>query len=156
MRSNLGWLPAPHWASISCVALSLSASTAASDQFNLVWDSSKGKTLGNLTSVLRNKPFPTGTSSFLYTINLVTKMIETERMCTELRKQRCERSLGVPPPSLPQEFLSAVSVGEFTPFYTSYLFPIFSHNLCLSFVNKRQEVKSQQQKERNVRYNKEI
>jgi hypothetical protein len=46
MRSNLGWSPAPHWATISCVALS-SCSTAARDQLYFVWDSSKGKSTGS-------------------------------------------------------------------------------------------------------------
>jgi surface antigen len=42
-RSILGWSPAPRWAAISCVALSTSAPTAASDQLCFVWDSSKAK-----------------------------------------------------------------------------------------------------------------
>jgi hypothetical protein len=46
-RSDFGWPPAPHWASISYVALSLSASTAARDQTNLVWDRIKGKSTGS-------------------------------------------------------------------------------------------------------------
>jgi hypothetical protein len=46
-RSNLGWPPAPHWATISCVALSTSASTGARDQLYFVWDSSKGKSTGS-------------------------------------------------------------------------------------------------------------
>jgi hypothetical protein len=37
-RSNLGWPPAPHWANISSVAMSISTSTAASDQVYVVWD----------------------------------------------------------------------------------------------------------------------
>jgi hypothetical protein len=43
----LGWPPAPHWATISCVALSESAATGASDQIYFVWDSSKGKSTGS-------------------------------------------------------------------------------------------------------------
>jgi hypothetical protein len=35
---QLGWPPAPHWATISCVALSTSASTSASDQLCFVRD----------------------------------------------------------------------------------------------------------------------
>ena len=46
-RSNLNLPPPPHWATISCVALSTSASTAASDQLCFVWDSSKGKSTGS-------------------------------------------------------------------------------------------------------------
>jgi len=42
-RSNLGWPPVPLWASISCLALSISSATGASDQLNFVWDSSKVK-----------------------------------------------------------------------------------------------------------------
>jgi hypothetical protein len=45
-RSNLGWPPAPHWASIKYLPLSTSASTGASDQFYFVWDTSKGKATG--------------------------------------------------------------------------------------------------------------
>jgi hypothetical protein len=43
----LGRPPAPHWASISCVALSTSAKTTASDQIYFVWHSSKGKLTGS-------------------------------------------------------------------------------------------------------------
>jgi len=43
MRTNLGWPPAPHWPTLSCVALSVLASTAASDQLYFVWDTSRGK-----------------------------------------------------------------------------------------------------------------
>jgi len=46
-RSNLGWPPAPHWATISYVALSTTSWTTASDQFNFVWDGSKGKSTGS-------------------------------------------------------------------------------------------------------------
>ncbi len=41
-RSNLGYPPAPRWATISYVALSTSTSTVASDQIYFVWDSSNG------------------------------------------------------------------------------------------------------------------
>ena len=49
MRSNLlGWPPAaPHWATITYVALSIYAPSAASDQLYFVWDSSKGKSTGS-------------------------------------------------------------------------------------------------------------
>jgi hypothetical protein len=43
----MDWLPAPHWANISCVALSTSASSRASDQSYFVLDSSKGKSSGS-------------------------------------------------------------------------------------------------------------
>jgi hypothetical protein len=46
-RSNLSWLPSPHSATISCLALSSSTSSAASDQLYFVWDSSKGKSTGS-------------------------------------------------------------------------------------------------------------
>jgi hypothetical protein len=46
-RSNWGWPPPPHWAIISCVALSTSASSAASDQITCVWDGSKRKSTGS-------------------------------------------------------------------------------------------------------------
>jgi hypothetical protein len=46
-RSNLGWLPATLWATISCERLTTAASTAASDQLYFVWDSSKGKSTGS-------------------------------------------------------------------------------------------------------------
>jgi len=55
----LGWSPTPHWATISCVALSTSASTAARDQLYFVRVGSKGKSSGsddqyyNLVCVLR-------------------------------------------------------------------------------------------------------
>jgi hypothetical protein len=47
MRSNLVWSPAPHWATISCLVLSTSSSSAASDQLCFGWDSSKGKSTGS-------------------------------------------------------------------------------------------------------------
>jgi hypothetical protein len=47
IRSDLGWPPAPHWATFSFVALSTSASTGASDQLYVVLDSSKGKSTGS-------------------------------------------------------------------------------------------------------------
>jgi len=53
---NLGWAPAPHWATISCVALSTSLSTGASDQLYFVWDSSKGKSTGS-DRILAHKPY---------------------------------------------------------------------------------------------------
>ena len=43
----MGWSPAPHWATISCVALSTPGPTAASDPIKFVWDSSKGKSTGS-------------------------------------------------------------------------------------------------------------
>jgi hypothetical protein len=45
--SNLGWPPAPHWATLSCVALSITTSTAAGDRLYFVWDRSKGKSTGS-------------------------------------------------------------------------------------------------------------
>jgi catechol-2,3-dioxygenase len=63
-RFNLGCSPAPHWATISYVALSTSTSTGAGDIYYFVWDSSKSKSTSsalwlaykryyNLVSVLR-------------------------------------------------------------------------------------------------------
>jgi hypothetical protein len=46
-RYNLGAQPAPHLATISCVALFTFASTGASGQSYFVWDSSKGKSTGS-------------------------------------------------------------------------------------------------------------
>jgi hypothetical protein len=46
-RSKSGLPPAPHWATISCVALSTSSSTAASEQLCFIWDSRKGKSTGS-------------------------------------------------------------------------------------------------------------
>jgi acid phosphatase family membrane protein YuiD len=46
-RSNLGWLPSPHSATISCLTLLSFTSSAASDQLYFVWDSSKGKSTGS-------------------------------------------------------------------------------------------------------------
>jgi hypothetical protein len=46
-RSDWGWPPPPHCATVSCVALSTSASSAASDQIKVVWYSSKGKSTGS-------------------------------------------------------------------------------------------------------------
>ena len=46
-RTNLGWPPAPHWATISCVALSTPASTSASDQLFFDTDESKAKSNGS-------------------------------------------------------------------------------------------------------------
>jgi len=46
-RFNLGWPPAPHWTTISCLAPPTSASTAASLQIHFVWDSSKRKSTGS-------------------------------------------------------------------------------------------------------------
>jgi hypothetical protein len=43
----LGWPPAPHWTTISCLAPPTSASTAASLQIHFVWDSSKRKSTGS-------------------------------------------------------------------------------------------------------------
>jgi hypothetical protein len=42
-----GWPPAQHWATISFVALSTSASDAVSEQIYMVWDISKGKSTGS-------------------------------------------------------------------------------------------------------------
>jgi len=47
MRSNLGWPQAPHWATISYLALPTCASTGASEQLHLVWDISKRKSTGS-------------------------------------------------------------------------------------------------------------
>jgi uncharacterized DUF497 family protein len=47
MWSNLGLGLEPHWATISCVALSTSSPTGASDQLKFVWDSNKGKSTGS-------------------------------------------------------------------------------------------------------------
>jgi hypothetical protein len=43
----VGLPPSPHSASISCVVLSTSAPTGASDQLYFVWDSSKRKSTGS-------------------------------------------------------------------------------------------------------------
>ena len=43
MRSNLGWPPATHWATISYVSLSTSASSTATGPLYFVWDNRKGK-----------------------------------------------------------------------------------------------------------------
>ena len=56
MRSNLGLRFAPHWATISYVVLSASASTAATDQIKFVWDGNKGKSSGS-DHVLTLKPY---------------------------------------------------------------------------------------------------
>jgi len=45
--SNFGWPSAPHWATMSCVTLSTSTPSAASDQFYFVWDISKSKATGS-------------------------------------------------------------------------------------------------------------
>jgi hypothetical protein len=45
-RSNLDLPPAPHWDTISCFALSTSASTAARDQLCFVLNRSKGNATG--------------------------------------------------------------------------------------------------------------
>jgi hypothetical protein len=46
-RSNLGWTPATHSDTTSCVALSTCASTGVSDQLYVVRDSSKRKSTGS-------------------------------------------------------------------------------------------------------------
>jgi hypothetical protein len=46
-RSNLGRPPAPHWTTISYLALSTSTSTTASDRLYFVWDGNKGKSTGS-------------------------------------------------------------------------------------------------------------
>jgi hypothetical protein len=46
-RSNLGRPPSPHWATISCVALSISASTVAIDRLYVIGDNNKGKSTGS-------------------------------------------------------------------------------------------------------------
>jgi len=43
----LAWLPPLHWASISCLAQSSFASTAARDQSYFVWERNKGKSTGS-------------------------------------------------------------------------------------------------------------
>jgi len=56
MRYNLGLPPAPHWATISCVALSTSSSTVSRDQLYFVWDSSRVKSTGS-DLLLTYKPY---------------------------------------------------------------------------------------------------
>jgi hypothetical protein len=46
-KSDLGWPQSPHWATISCVALSTSASSGASVRLYFVWESSKRKSTGS-------------------------------------------------------------------------------------------------------------
>jgi hypothetical protein len=45
--TNLGWPPAPHWATTSYVAQSMSASSGVSEQLQFVWDDSKNKSTGS-------------------------------------------------------------------------------------------------------------
>jgi hypothetical protein len=47
MRSLLGLPPTPHWATTSCVAQSMSASSGAMEQICFVWDSSNNKSTGS-------------------------------------------------------------------------------------------------------------
>jgi hypothetical protein len=61
-RSNLGWQPAPPWATISCVALSTWASTAAGDRLWFVWDSSTSKSSPQTNSLSTND----ATTSYVY------------------------------------------------------------------------------------------
>jgi hypothetical protein len=46
-RSNFGWPPAPHWATISYVALFTLTSTGATDHMYFDWDGGKGKSAGS-------------------------------------------------------------------------------------------------------------
>jgi hypothetical protein len=47
LRFNLSRPPTPNRADISCVALSTSASSTASDKIKFVWDGHKSKTTGS-------------------------------------------------------------------------------------------------------------
>ncbi len=97
-RSNLGWPPAPHWATIWCVALWRSESSSSSDELYFVRDRSKGKLTGsdhllaykrhyNLVCLLRRSNLGLSPALWKYFIHSLDFHSESYKFVTSCRRE---------------------------------------------------------------------